>query len=249
QGDHWSLDVNFTITLTPKAVEEPKACIVSYKPDSQEVVVGTEVTVENKVENCGDAEGYCYVVVGSDTLGDVAPFKYEWLRTWWDTVKTTGSFTMPNHNVVLYFYYGHWDGANWIEDGKKTVTLTVKVVYCNQPFKVIDKATGAAIPGVTIKLNEPPLTSCYTNSYGKCSITNLRVGWGLSVTVTKSGYKSGSDSFTACTAERTIRLEKKVVTCSQVFNIKDKDTGEELVVDTASVDGKTVSRVVTTYYV
>ncbi|GAH61747.1 unnamed protein product, partial [marine sediment metagenome] len=59
----------------------------------------------------------------------------------------------------------------------------------------------------------------------------------------------GSDSFTACTAERTIRLEKKVVTCSQVFYIKDKATGEKLVVDTASVDGKTVSRVVTTYYV
>ena len=81
------------------------------------------------------------------------------------------------------------------------------IPYCDQPYKVIDKDTGAAIPGATIKLNQPPLTSCVTNSYGKCSITNLQVGWSLSVTVTKSGYKSVLDYFTACAAVRTIPLK------------------------------------------
>jgi len=113
---------------------------------------------------------------------------------------------------------------------ERTIQLEKEITYCDQPFKVIDKATGVAIPGVTIKLDQPPLTSCVTNSYGKCSITNLQVGWGLSVTVTKSGYKSGSDSFTACTAERTIQLEKEPtptpVPCSMSTDKSEYEIGD-----------------------
>ena len=132
------------IILSLKKGEEmtAKACIKSHDPGENKVIeVGTTVNVKNIVENCGDAEEYCYTVVGSDTLGDVASFKYEWLRTWWDTVKTEGSFIMPNHNVVLYFYGGHWDGAKWIQDVKKTITLTAQVVKEDTKLKCYDKTT------------------------------------------------------------------------------------------------------------
>ncbi|GAH98856.1 unnamed protein product, partial [marine sediment metagenome] len=108
-----------------------------------------------------------------------------------------------------------------------------------------DEATGKKLVVDTASVDGKTVSRVVTTYY----VTIDKDGT-YTVKATKAGYERLEESFTEdCPHLLTFYMKEKVVTCSQVFYIKDEATGKKLVVDTASVDGKTVSRVVTTYYV
>jgi hypothetical protein len=78
---------------------------------------------------------------------------------------------------------------------------------CVQWLKVVDIATGAPIPLAVVRVNTSPAQQATTTSDGRCQFQVVS-GQYLTFTASKSDYAEGYTSFTVCTSEQTIRLQK-----------------------------------------
>lgn len=196
-----------------------KACINWIEPEGNTTVgVGETVKCRIAMYNCGNADGNFYVAIDDDVCAD---YNF-WLEQYVERI-CSGSFVMPNRVVTLKYRGGHSEDSNWIQDFTKTITLTPKIVPCDQPVRVVDE------DGIKI---DSARVDCYQGSsfkghcttyYGDCLLSFLDPGTSYRARASKAGYEclNCEKSFTACTSRITLSLKKQATVCNQSFIVKD----------------------------
>ena len=196
-GTDWITDEESTITLLPEKCYQ-EICVTDMAGNA---INGATLTVEGVEYNTGtDNCRTFYLVKGK-------------------TITVTASKTGYNDNDKTFTI-----GDNPTE----TIKLTPLQAYCDQEIDVqlADKAYNQN-SGISVcaKHGSDPSICCTTNDLGECTLEDLKEGKTYNLRITKSGYETITDTFTACTSKRSYTMYPSITYCDQTFKAVEYETG------------------------
>ena len=206
-----------------------QACMTSAVPGSNTTRdIGSIVSLSFQIKNCGNTSGNFHMFIRKN--GAICDREENFVLAvngYSDVLYC--EFTMPSSDVTVRYTGGHSEGAIWIEDYEREITVSPAVTVCDQPVTVVDEG-GVKIDNARVDCYEGANFKAHcTTYYGKCLISFLDIGTLYRVKASKTGYDclNCEKTFIACTSTAypgiTLTLKKKPITCNQSFIVKDTD--------------------------
>jgi len=108
--------------LTMPAVSAWAGITQNTPSTNQEVDVGSSVYTSTFIKNYG-AQDLIGVQITGTATGEIC-YTYDFELGYFETIGCSGTFTMPDEMVTLYFRALRAEGSEWIVDNERIVTLT-----------------------------------------------------------------------------------------------------------------------------